>query len=246
MKPFLILETGRPVASLRRHGSFGHWIRIAAGLPRAQARSCFVMDGEPLPRASDHAGVLVTGSGAMVTDREPWSERTGAWLRDAAEAELPLFGICYGHQLLAQALGGEIAWNPRGREMGTVPVRLHAAAREDALFAGLSRQIHAQATHSQTVLRPPAGAVVLGESDQDGCQAFRWGESAWGVQFHPEFSAGMMRGYIHARREALRGEGTCPAQLDRAVRPTPQARRVLQRFIRFARMRDATHQGPSQ
>jgi GMP synthase (glutamine-hydrolysing) len=246
MKPFLILETGRPAPSLRRHGSFGHWIRVAAGLPRVQARSCFVADGEPLPDARDHAGVLVTGSGAMVTDREPWSERSAEWLRAAAENGVPLFGICYGHQLLAQALGGEVAWNPRGREMGTVPVRLHAAAREDTLFAGLPGLIHAQATHRQTVLRPPAGAVVLGESDQDGCQAFRWGDQVWGVQFHPEFSAGMMRGYIHARRDALREEGTCPATLHRAVRPAPQARRVLRRFIRFARARDATHHGHHQ
>src|SRR5687768_14964806 len=137
MKPFLILETGTPIASLRRHGGFGHWIRVAAGLHGRQVRHLHVAAGEPLPDAADHAGVLVTGSGAMVTERLDWSERAAAWLRDAAGAGQSLFGICYGHQLIAHALGGTVDWNPRGREMGTVPLSLAPAAQADPLFAGL-------------------------------------------------------------------------------------------------------------
>ena len=81
------------------------------------------------------------------------------------------------------------------------------------------------------------GARVLAVSGRDNCQAFRWGEATWGVQFHPEFSVGMMRGYIRARADALRKEGTCPRELAQAVRPTPVARRVLRRFIHLARHR---------
>lgn len=235
MKPFLILETGRPTGALRRHGNFGHWIRVAAGLHGREARHCHVAAGEPLPDAGDFSGVLITGSAAMVSDREPWSERSADWLRDAAEAGKPLFGICYGHQLLAHALGGLVGDNPRGREIGTVPVRLHAEAAHDPLFAGLPGEIAAQATHRQTVLLPPAGAAVLARSDKDDCQAFRWGAHVWGVQFHPEFSAQMMRGYIHARRDALTTEGMPPQALLQAVKPAPQARRVLKRFIHAAR-----------
>jgi GMP synthase (glutamine-hydrolysing) len=235
MKPFLILETGRPVDALRRHGSFGHWIRVAAGLHGREVRHCHVLDGEALPNAGDFAGVLITGSGAMVSERAPWSERSADWLRDAAEAGKPLFGICYGHQLLAHALGGRVDYNPRGREMGTVPVRLHGDAGSDPLFAGMPGEIAAQTTHLQTVLQPPPRATVLARSDKDDCQAFRWGEQVWGVQFHPEFSAQMMRGYIHARRDALAREGTPHHELLRSVKPAPQARRVLKRFIHAAR-----------
>src|SRR5688572_2736275 len=166
MKPFLILETGTPIASLRRHGGFGHWIRVAAGLHGRQVRHLRVLDGEALPaNADDYAGVLVTGSAAMVTERHDWSERTAAWLRDAAEAGQPLFGICYGHQLLAHALGGTVDYNPRGREMGTVPLSLAAEAAADPLFAGLPAEFHAHTTHLQTVLSPPPDAQVLARSE---------------------------------------------------------------------------------
>lgn len=235
MKPFLILETGLPIDTLRRHGSFGHWIRVAAGLHGREVRECRVASGEALPEAADYAGVFITGSGAMVSDREAWSERSADWLRDAAEAGKPLFGICYGHQLLAHALGGEVHYNPRGREMGTVSLDLTANATEDPLFAGLPRRMPAQTTHLQTVLKPPSNAQVLASSAKDDCQAFRWGEQVWGVQFHPEFSANMMRGYIHARREALEREGIPHRELLHSVKPSPQARRVLKRFVHRAR-----------
>lgn len=235
--PFLILETGKPVAPMRRHGDFAHWIRVAAGLSRDDAVVVDVERGEPLPGREGFAGAIVTGSGAMVTDRLDWSEATAAWLRDAAHAGLPLFGICYGHQLLAHALGGEVGDNPRGREMGTLEVELLPAAAHDALFEAIPARIAAQLTHLQSVLRMPDGAVALARSAGDGCQAFRWGESAWGVQFHPEFSATHMRGYIQARKVALQREGLDPQAMLAAVGAAPEARRVLRRFVHVVRER---------
>ena len=244
MKPFLILETGAPIDSLRRHGGFGHWIRVAAGLHGRQVRHVPVADGAPLPEAGAFAGVFVTGSGAMVTDREDWSERTAGWLRDAAHAGQPLFGICYGHQLIAHALGGTVDWNPNGREMGTVPVDVAADAGDDALFGGLPGRFDVHATHRQSVVAPPPGARVLARSDRDACQAYRWGEAAWGVQFHPEFNTGVMRGYIAARADALAEEGQCHRRLLQEVRPTPLARRVLRRFVHVAQHRARTGSRP--
>jgi GMP synthase (glutamine-hydrolysing) len=178
--------------------------------------------------------VLITGSGSMVTERLDWSERSAAWLREAAQAGTPLFGICYGHQLLAHALGGEVGYNPAGREMGTVDIQLHPHAAEDPLFGGLPERFPAQATHLQSVLRSPEGATVLAQSEQDGCHAFRWGQAAWGVQFHPEFSLTHMRGYVDAKHDALAREGRCPRRLSRSLSATPHARHVLRRFVRHA------------
>jgi len=233
--PFLIVETGQPVDSMRRHGGFPHWIRTAAGLPRDAAVVLDVEAGAQLPSRDGLAGVIVTGSGAMVTERRDWSERSAQWLRDAAHAGLPLFGICYGHQLLAHALGGEVGDNPNGREMGTVGIDLLPGAGDDPLFARLPARFSAQATHLQSVLRAPPGATVLASSAQDGCHAFRWGGATWGVQFHPEFSTTHMRGYVRARTEALAREGHCAKRVAREVAATPHARRVLRRFVQHAR-----------
>ncbi|MDR6989920.1 glutamine amidotransferase [Luteimonas sp. 3794] len=231
---FLIVETGRPLPSMRRYGGFPHWIRVAAGLSEGDAVVVDVEHGATLPDVDDFAGVIVTGSGAMVTDRADWSERTAAWLRDAAHAGVPLFGICYGHQLLAHALGGEVGENPRGREMGTFDVETEAAASDDPLFAAAGPRFPAQTTHLQTVLRLPEGATLLAHSELEPHHAFRWGDRAWGVQFHPEFSATHMRGYIRARSGPLYQEGLDPVALVAAVRAAPEARAVLQRFVRFA------------
>ena len=232
--PFLILETGTPVAALRRHGGFPHWIRVAAGLHRDEAVVVDVREDAP-PSREGFAGVIVTGSAAMVTESHAWSHAAGDWLKAAANAGFPVLGICYGHQLLAHALGGQVGDNPAGREMGTVRVALTAEAATDPLFNGLPPVVAAQVTHLQTVLAPPPGATVLAASDQDACMAFRGGERAWGVQFHPEFSATHMRGYVHARASALRDEGRDVDALCRTIRATPVARSVLHRFIRLAR-----------
>jgi GMP synthase (glutamine-hydrolysing) len=233
--PFLILQTGQPVASMRRHGSFAHWIRVAAGLAPDEAVVVDVQRGDALPARDGFAGVIVTGSAAMVTERHDWSERSAAWLRDAAHAGVPLLGICYGHQLIAHALGGDVGDNPHGREMGTVQLDLHPPAAADPLFAGLPTPMPAQVTHLQSVLQVPAGATVLARSGQDATHAFRWGEAVWGLQFHPEFSTTHMRGYIRARSDALAREGRCGKRLAREVSAAPHARWVLRRFVRHAR-----------
>jgi GMP synthase (glutamine-hydrolysing) len=237
MKPFLILETGEPVPSLRRHGGFPDWIRVASGLHVTEVRVCRVLADEALPAATDFAGVLVTGSAAMVTERHPWSERSAEWLRDAAHAGQSIFGICYGHQLLAHALGGTVGDNPAGREMGTIAIKLRDEAKADPLFGALPEAFGAQSSHLQSVLAPPEGARVLAASDKDAVQAFAWGEHAWGVQFHPEWATNHMREYLHARRMALIREGSDPKQMRRDVAATPHARGLLRRFVLRARGR---------
>ena len=129
-RPLLIIAAGRPVESLRRHGGFAHWIRVAAGLQAGQVQVVDVESGEPLPAHDGFAGVIISGSAAMVTERLAWSEHCAAWLREAAGAGVPALGICYGHQLLAHALGGEVADNPEGRRMGTYAVELLEACQQ--------------------------------------------------------------------------------------------------------------------
>ncbi len=231
--PLLIVQTGRAPPELRaRLGDFPHWFRCALGIPRDLVRLVYVDAGEPLPDARNHSAILVTGSAAMVTERAAWSERTGAWLRDVVERDLcPVFGVCFGHQLLAMALGGTVDWNPRGREIGTAMIRCMPAARRDPLFGSFVPHLRAHVTHLQSVLVPPPGAQILAESDLDDCQALRLGERAWSVQFHPEFSTAAIRGYLRLRAADLRVEGLGLTAIERATGPTPHARRLLRRFL---------------
>jgi len=232
---FVILKTGTTLPELRaRRGDYEDWLLSGLGIPAERARVVAAHEGEVLPPPGGPAAVVVTGSSSMVSEREPWSEAAGAWLRDVVAADTPVLGICYGHQLLAHALGGVVAPNPRGREMGTVRLRLLAEAREDPLLGGLSEPVRVQATHVETVLELPSGARRLAETRLDANHAFAVGDRAWGVQFHPEFDADVMRAYLASRREILRAEGIDPERIERGVEETAQGRALLRRFARLA------------
>jgi GMP synthase (glutamine-hydrolysing) len=235
MKPLLVVKCGRTLASLReRRGDYEDWILARMEVPRARARVADAPEGDPLPDPGSVAAVVLSGSSAMVSAREGWSERTAGWLREAVAAGTPVLGICYGHQLLAHALGGRVGPNPRGREIGTVWVETLAAARGDPLLGGLPARFPMQATHVESVLELPPGAALLATSSGDPHQAFSAGPRAWGVQFHPEFDADAIRAYLEARREALRGEGRDPEALLAAVRESDDGRELLRRFAALA------------
>jgi GMP synthase (glutamine-hydrolysing) len=234
--PLLILKTGSTHPHIRdRLGDFDDW--IAAGLRAGGAPALVTHDAQadgppPPPRA--FAGVVITGSHAMVSEREPWSEALVPWLQEAVGAGTPVLGICYGHQLLAHALGGEVAHHPDGVEIGTVTVERHTTADADPLLGGLPERFAAQAVHWQSVRRLPAGAVLLAGSAHEAHHAFRVGERAWGVQFHPEFSDEALRAYLDGLGTVLAGEGLDATQIAAALRPTPEAASVLPRFARLA------------
>ncbi|HET8764847.1 MAG TPA: glutamine amidotransferase [Rhodanobacter sp.] len=231
MKPILIIRTGRAPDRIRgRFGDFPHWFRVAARLAGTHTRSIDVEGGETLPDPRDVAGAIITGSAAMVTERSAWSERTAGWIRSAMDVELPLFGVCFGHQLMAHALGGKVDYLPGGREIGTQPITTLAAAQRDPLAGSLPARFRAHTTHEQSVLEPPPGAIVLARSARDPNQLLRYGPHALSSQFHPEFSADVMRAYVARKRDAMRREGSDPTRIYREVGATPIARRLLQHF----------------
>ena len=148
--------------------------------------------GEALPDFDQISGAILSGSWAMVTDHAEWSERSAAWIRAAIDHDLPLLGVCYGHQLMAYALGGEVADNPNGWERGLLPIRCSAQAQRDPLLQNLPQDFSVWLSHRQSVISAPPQAQVLAASARDGCQIVRYTPQAISVQFHPEFTRHIM------------------------------------------------------
>lgn len=225
LKPIAILRTGSTFVELKTtRGDFDQW--IAKGLRDHPVISINVIAGEALPDAIELSGAVITGSHAMVTDKEAWSEGLAEWIRAAHEKELPLLGICYGHQLIAHALGGRVDYREKGIELGTHRITKTEFAQDDILLEGLPKNFDGHLVHSQSVIALPPGAQLLAASEAEPHQCYRVGRRTWGVQFHPEFDEGVMRFYVDEIRKtnAENQEAVC-------VRETPVAAKILERFV---------------
>ena len=237
MDPVLIVKTGTTFAGIRKtFGDFEDWILRGMGCSGLNARVVNVCLGEAVPEGK-FSGVAIAGSHAMVTDREPWSERLVPWICRWIDKRIPLLGICYGHQLLAHAMGGRVGEHTGGPEIGTVRISIRPEAAFDFLLDGLPSDFVAHVTHWQTVLRLPAGAVCLAQSDIEPHHMFRIGPCAWGVQFHPEFCENIMRAYVDAQAVAMAARGLDAEAVRAGVRPTPDSARLLSLFYQFVRFR---------
>lgn len=241
MRQLLLIQTGEAPDAIRAEfGGFADWFRAAMRLESTQMRIVRVDADEALPRPREIAGAVITGSAAMVTEQAGWSERTAGWIRDAVDTQTPLFGVCYGHQLMAHALGGTVGWLPHGREIGTQAITRGETAGA-GWMDGLPASFMAHTTHRQSVLVPPQGTEVLARSELDPNQLLRYAPHVLSTQFHPEFTAAAMRAYIAARADTLREEGIDPDALVDSVRETESARMLLERFAHaaLARQREA-------
>jgi GMP synthase (glutamine-hydrolysing) len=231
----VILKTGDPVPQVEaRRGPFSRWIQEGVGDAwRGAWGEVDVRGGASLDAVRGADAFVVTGSSHSVTERAPWMLRAEAFLREAIAEGRPVLGICFGHQMIAQALGGEVVPSPRGREIGTVEMKRVA---DDPLFEGLAPSFSANSSHVDAVATLPPGARLLAESDRDPFAAFAVGDRTRCVQFHPEFDGDVMRGYVTARAHLIRGEGLdADAILSRAD-DTPAGARILRNFVeRFVR-----------
>ncbi|MQY13693.1 hypothetical protein SRB5_38430 [Streptomyces sp. RB5] len=197
-------------------------------------------EGESLPAdLGAYDALIVLGGGAMPDDtvKMPWLAQTRV-LADQALAEgTPYLGICLGGQLLAQAAGGTVEAECGAPELGSTRLTLREPARGDRLFAGLPPRPTAIERHVDRVTELPPDAVWLAESDDCPYQAFRCGENAWGLQFHPEVDAERVREWLP---EPIREAGFDPEEIvERADRDEPEAavawRELTRRFAEVVR-----------
>lgn len=237
MKKLFVIKAGSTFAETAgRHGDFDEMILQGLDLDNEQTRVIDAPSAEALPDVGSCHGVVISGAHCMVTDNLPWSLAIERWIPEVIAAEIPLLGICYGHQLLGRAMGGIVQDHPKGKEVGTVDIHLNQWGKEDLLFKDLPETFPAHATHTQSVTKLPPQAVLLGGNVFEPHHAFRLGRCAWGVQFHPEYNCSVMRDYINAQAEKLTKAGQDVAALLQRVRETSAASSILQRFSRLVKL----------
>ena len=164
--------------------------------------------GEPIPRRlGDHAGLVVMGGpmGVYEQDKYPFLRKEIRLIEDALGEARPVLGICLGSQLLAAALGAPVTRGPQ-KELGWHPVTLSRAAARDSLWRGLPKSFTAFHWHGD-VFELPHAAAPLASSKLTEHQAFRYGDSAYGLLFHLEMTGQIIQRVMRKFRRELREVG---------------------------------------
>lgn len=235
---FLIIQTGDPVPRAHALGSFADWFMQGMDLLENQVSVVDVHKGEVLPsfHSKNWTAVVVTGSAFMVTEQLAWMKQTQQWLQQAFESGVPTLGVCFGHQLIADMLGGQVAYNPLGRHMGISQFTLNEAGKQDSLLGHISptNAFNTLVSHQQNVISLLDNVTLLGSCDKDSHHAFRYKSHVWGVQFHPEWNQNIMKIYIEERETVLIQEGFNPTSMVAQLKNCDQAGSVLKLFVDFA------------
>jgi GMP synthase (glutamine-hydrolysing) len=162
-----------------------------------------VFKGEKLPEYEEVDRVIITGAHSMVTDEDSWIEYLSHWLLGVKDRGIPVLGICYGHQLLAQTFNGVASYHPKGPEIGMMEIKLTKHGEKDELFQGIDSNFYGYATHSQSAIKLPKEAVLLAYNSFEPHHSFKIGKCIYGVQFHPEFTANIMKVYAKNQKEKI-------------------------------------------
>lgn len=236
--------TGRPRVLVVEHDAecppalFGEWLTEA----------CCELDvrrpwaGDALPATTSYDGVLVLGGpmGAEDDATFPWLATVKELLREASADQVPTLGICLGHQLIAAALGGAVGRNPRGQQVGLLPVGWTEPAADDPLVGPLASPRRGVQWNDDIVTRLPDGATLLAATPDGEVQVARYALRMWGVQLHPEVDVEVLRPWAESDRGShetrgidtdavLRDIGAARQELEDAWRPLAHG------FARLAR-----------
>ena len=173
----------------------GYREMFAALLPGFSFEYFSAFKGE-LPSSPEVCDAWVcSGSKYSVYDATPWIEDLAGFIRSV---DKPFVGICFGHQMLAHAMGGEVAKAKQGWGAGVLPLRI---LKTEPWMDPMLPEVRIQHMHQDQVVRLPKRSVVLGESDHCEVGMFRVGERMLGIEGHPEFTVEFGAALIRSRRE---------------------------------------------
>jgi GMP synthase-like glutamine amidotransferase len=229
-----ILETGAPPPMLTAEfGNYGDMMCAMIGPGIQTCRFDVVANGPPTRSAANLDGYIITGSAAGVYDDLPWLTPLIAFLRQI-KAEIPMVGICFGHQIMAQAFGGQVIKSPKGWGIG-----LHSyQVKQVEPWMDPVTDVAIPASHQDQVVVAPPNARVILASDFTPIAGLAYdGIRAASFQAHPEFSPSYAAALLEARRGTRFDGETVDAALDSLARPNDRER-VAMWIRRFFTMKD--------
>ena len=233
-----ILETGHNADALavrfgRFFDNFERWLRIHHHEFPLELKAYWVENGEVPARVDECDGYIITGSAAAVYEDHAWLAAAHDFIHRAIAARIKLLGVCFGHQLIVDALGGRVEKSPKGWGIGC---HNYAVAKNLPWMDPPLSSLSLLACHQDQVTEPPAGAQVLAGSEFCPYAMLAVGERVLTVQAHPEFSADYAGSLYEFRRErfgdALTDRGI--ASLDEHTDGAAFARWALRFFIEEA------------
>jgi len=198
-----ILQTGNALQQLQqRHGDFDRLFQDLLAEHGFTFETFSVNDGVFPGSVQACDGWLITGSRHSSYEGLDWMVQLETFLRAAYEAEIPIVGICFGHQILAQALGGQVERFPGGWSIGP----------QEYLFDGISDPVVINAWHQDQVTVLPAGSTRVATSPFCENAALVYGDRAFTIQAHPELHNAFTSDLIEARRDILAPELVAEAE----------------------------------
>ncbi len=219
---------------------------VALARPAWHCQAFWVCKGEFPQYISMFDGVLVTGSPASVFEEAPWMLRLEQLVHEMITTQVPLFGACFGHQIIAKTLGAPLGRNPEGWGHGRLVLTRTGLASWSGTDpeVALGEKIALYGSHMEQVTQAPDGAQVLFEGPGLPVAGFALGETVFTVQHHPEMTAEFIADLVEEYAEALGPEVTerARASLGAAVDRAGFAQEIARFFEHAARH---GHRGPT-
>ena len=160
---------------------------------------------QSFPTLSTESAWIILGSKYSVYDHVEWIELFKKHIIKGVEMGIQMLGICFGHQIIASALGAKVVNNKQGWELGSSNINLTSSGSKSLLFKGLHETFEVYESHHDTVVDIPEEINVLAQNEY-GLQSFSYSDYVFGVQFHPEFSYDVMKAYYEARKNKLKNK----------------------------------------
>lgn len=227
MRRIAILETGAPPPDLAaKYGDYPAMFRTLLG--DAYEVEVFRSQAGEWPDPAAFGAAIITGSAAGVYEDPPWIADLLDWIR-RAKGRTALIGVCFGHQAMAQALGGRVEKSDRGWGVG---LHRYDVTSAEPWMIPAAATVAVPASHQDQVVAPPPGARVILRSDFTPFAGLAWDDDAISLQGHPEFAPAYAADLTGGRRDRI-GAAVTDAALASLQRPDDRERvgRWLRRFI---------------